>query len=723
MTLTLRAPGQRSAGAPGQPLVEVLTSRHGRDWAGPRYVGTSVGQRLRYRSHDLSSSGGWQTLSLTQLDAVTGLEVSSHLSIHDEHLAVRSWTGVRNQGLEAVTLHAVSSLMFGDFGVADTSSIDQMYLVRGRSDWLAEGRWSRQRLRDAGLPQLTFPDRPFRTRGCIEVSSLSSWPTAQELPVAVIGDDRSGGRWSFQLEHSGGWLWQLGEVPEGLYLALFGPTDEHHAWQLELQPGDTFDSVPASLAIEDAGVADPADPLVAFRQSLTLGAGSHDGRGALDGLTGFRRVSRGGDPHRSLPVVFNDYMNTVMGDPSAEVLHPLIDAAADSGAEYFVIDAGWYADDGDWWDGVGEWQPSTRRFPEGIDDVLNHIRRRGMVPGLWLEPEVVGVNSPMAVKLPDAAFLQRAGVRVSEHGRYHLDFSSAPAVEYLNEVVDRLINDLGVGYFKFDYNIRAGVGSDALTASAGHGLLRHNVAYLAWIDSLRLRHPHLMLENCASGGMRQDFATVSRFDLQSTSDQEDLYAYAPIAASAPMLVLPEQAGNWAYPQPDMTDDAIAFTLCTAILGRMYLSGWLNRLDDNQRVLVTAAVQAHRHLRDRIPHCLPFWPLGLPRWADGWVALGLRDTGPGVEGSALYLTVWRRDEEPGQLHLPLPPAPPGQRWEHPSPVFPADSPLEIKLAPSGDTLSIIDSRGSHAARVVELRSVTSEYRPLRSERSAESPARR
>jgi alpha-galactosidase len=222
-----------------------------------------------------------------------------------------------------------------------------------------------------------------------------------------------------------------------------------------------------------------------------------------------------------------------------------------------------------------------------------------------------------------------------------------------------------------------------------------------------------MLENCASGGMRQDFATVSRFDLQSTSDQEDLYAYAPIAASAPMLVLPEQAGNWAYPQPDMTDDAIAFTLCTAILGRMYLSGWLDRFNDDQRVLVTAAVQAHRQLRDRIPHCLPFWPLGLPRWADGWVALGLRDKGPGVEGSALYLTVWRRDAEPGQLHLPLPPAPPGQRWEHLSPIFPAESPLEIKLAPSGDTLGIVDARGSHAARVVKLSSVPIEYRPHRS----------
>src|SRR5439155_4577020 len=134
----------------------------------------------------------------------------------------------------------------------------------------------------------------------------------------------------------------------------------------------TYETVPASVALEaDAGP--------------TSGAA----------LTRFRRASAGVRMHAAGAVVFNDYMNTVNGDPSAEVLHPLIDAAGDSGAEYFVIDAGWYADNGDWWDEVGEWQPSTRRFPGGISEVLEHIRRRGMVPGLWLEPEVVGTNSPM----------------------------------------------------------------------------------------------------------------------------------------------------------------------------------------------------------------------------------------------------------------------------------------------------------------------------------------
>jgi alpha-galactosidase len=54
--------------------------------------------------------------------------------------------------------------------------------------------------------------------------------------------------------------------------------------------------------------------------------------------------------------------------------------------------AGWYDDGGDWWDSVGLWEPSASRFPDGgLRRVVDAIRDAGMVPGLWLEPEVVGV--------------------------------------------------------------------------------------------------------------------------------------------------------------------------------------------------------------------------------------------------------------------------------------------------------------------------------------------
>jgi alpha-galactosidase len=70
-------------------------------------------------------------------------------------------------------------------------------------------------------------------------------------------------------------------------------------------------------------------------------------------------------------------------------------------------------------------------------------------------------------------------------------------------------------------------------------LLAHNRAFLNWLDDLLDRHPGLTIENCASGGMRTDYALLSRCQLQSTSDQQDFLRYPAIAAAAPAAIAPE----------------------------------------------------------------------------------------------------------------------------------------------------------------------------------------
>ena len=55
----------------------------------------------------------------------------------------------------------------------------------------------------------------------------------------------------------------------------------------------------------------------------------------------------------------------------------------------------------------------------------------------------------------------------------------------------------------------------------------------------------------------------------------------------------------------------------------------------QRDLVAEAVGVYKTIRADLAVAVPFWPLGLPRWADSWMALGLRTP------RASYLTVWHR----------------------------------------------------------------------------------
>jgi alpha-galactosidase len=135
--------------------------------------------------------------------------------------------------------------------------------------------------------------------------------------------------------------------------------------------------------------------------------------------------------------------------------------------------------------------------------------------------------------------------------------------------------------------------------------------------------------------MRMDYALLSRLHLQSTSDQQDFLHYPPIAVAAPMSVLPEQSASWAYPQPGMTPEEIAFTLCTGLLGRLYLSGNLHAMTGAQRESVRAAVRTHRDIRAALATAVPGWPLGLPGWTDRWLSLAMHTP------DATYLGVWRR----------------------------------------------------------------------------------
>jgi alpha-galactosidase len=227
---------------------------------------------------------------------------------------------------------------------------------------------------------------------------------------------------------------------------------------------------------------------------------------------------------------------------------------------------------------------------------------------------------------------------VNAAGRYQLDFRSPVVTERMDAVIHRLITDYGLGYLKFDYNINAGIGTDLFATSAGHGLLEHNRAFLAWIDVLFERYPGLVIEACASGGGRADAATLRRHSILSVSDQTDHLRSVAIVAGASTAITPEQAGMWVYPQPEFSADEFDLSIVNGMLGRPQLSGGIWKLSETQLDRLAGAVSVYKSYRADIPGSLPFWPLGLPRWNDDWVAHGLS------AGQYRYISVWRRAGE-------------------------------------------------------------------------------
>jgi alpha-galactosidase len=597
------------------------------DHHGNKYTGTNPARSLRYLDHSRFQNALGPIWVVWQGGA--GLIVSSHFQFLRALPVCRTWTSVEYEGDEEICLEFVSSLALFGLSLGGVGSWqDKMRLHVADNSWCAECQWRSGKLRDFGLSAAYGPaEGSGFSLNRVSVSNQGGWSTLEHLPMGALENTETRTTFCWQIEHNGSWHWEVSDIGHELILRVSGPTYREGHWSKRLTKGEKFVSVPVTFARVGGS----------FQQALAA-------------LTAARRRMR--RPHTDmerLPVIFNDYMNCLWGNPTAKSLLPLIESAAEAGAEYFVIDAGWYAEIGEtWWESVGLWQASVTRFPSGLAEVLQRICAKGMIPGLWLEIEVIGISCPLGKELPDSWFFLRNGTRVIDHGRYQLDFRNPEVRAHADQVIERLVQGFGVGYLKIDYNINPGPGTDFQADAPGDGLLGHNRAYLRWIQEVFDRHPDLVIENCSSGGLRMDYAQLSVHSIQSVSDQTDFRFNAVIAAACASAVTPEQAAVWSYPVKNSSEEETIFNMVSGMLLRIHQSGRLDEISDRCLDLVREGISLYKAIRSDIPAGIPFWPLGLPRFGDEWAAFGL------VCGFRGYLAVWRFHGGKPKLTLGLPP---------------------------------------------------------------------
>lgn len=590
---------------------------------GSKYIQTSPGYRMKYVDFRDSRNEKGRMLEIVTKDDITGLELTSYMQFYDGISVVRCWTEVANKGSEPQGLEYVSSFALNGIdkeGLTDFD--DKMELWIPHNGWEKELCWQKYTLRELGMAA-SQPEIMHRSSKAVEISNTGNWSAKEYIPMGYIHNREMNASLFWQIEHNGSWYWEISDQDGHVYLKLSGPTEHHNSWWKNLKPGETFVTVPVSVGSAAGGFDEAMDELTKYRRAI-------------------RRVN---DDNEKLQVIFNDYMNCLFGDPTTDKEIPLIDKAAEAGCEYYCIDCGWYSE-GYWWDGVGEWLPCEKRFPGGLRKLMDYIRSKGMIPGVWLELEVMGIKCPKADRVPDDWYFMRHGKKVLDRSRYQLDFRNPQVIEHATEVIDRLVNEYGVGYIKMDYNIEPGIGTEVNADSSGDGLLGHNRAYLNWLDGIFRKYPDLIIENCSSGGLRMDYAMLSRYSIQSTSDQEDYIRYATVSANAPSAVTPEQAAVWSYPLTDGDSEEVIFNMINALLLRIHQSGHLVNLSPERMGYVQEAIAYYKTIRKDIKTALPYWPTGISQYTDPWVSLGLR-----CEGKD-YIAVWRRNSQEDIITLPV-----------------------------------------------------------------------
>jgi alpha-galactosidase len=82
----------------------------------------------------------------------------------------------------------------------------------------------------------------------------------------------------------------------------------------------------------------------------------------------------------------------------------------------------------------------------------------------------------------------------------------------------RLVRDYQVDWLKWDNNIWMSCDPIDQPGSANYA---HINGLYEVLDFLRAEFPHLIIENCASGGNRMDYALMRRTDIAWLSDETD----------------------------------------------------------------------------------------------------------------------------------------------------------------------------------------------------------
>lgn len=297
------------------------------------------------------------------------------------------------------------------------------------------------------------------------------------------------------------------------------------------------------------------------------------------------------------PVTLNVW-EAVYFDHDLARLTALADRAARIGVERFVLDDGWFRARRDDTAGLGDWYVDESVWPAGLGPLIEHVARLGMQFGLWFEPEMINPDSELFRAHPD--WVLAAGARLPELQRHQLvlDLTNGAAWQYLFDRLAAVLRAYPIQYVKWDHNrslVEAGSPARRF-APAGH---EQTLAFYRLLDALRVEHPQVAFESCASGGARIDLGVLERVQRVWTSDMTDALARQRIQQWTVQLAAPEYLGaHVSSPTSHQSGRtfALGFRAATALFGAFGIEWDLTEAAEAELAELAEWVALHKRWR-------------------------------------------------------------------------------------------------------------------------------
>ena len=426
-------------------------------------------------------SGNVETLNITCKDKNHGFTLVLSYSVFEDCDVITRSAKFINTSLEQVKLTRMLSMLL-DF------DCPQMKITSFHGGWTREMNKS-----DIVLPAGKFVN-----------SSFTGTSSNRCNPLFMVSEPESseetGSVWGFTLLYSGNHYSATEVSPFKKTRVVYGINPQNFAWTLE--PEQVFEAPEAVMTYSAAG----------FRQmSLNM----HE----------FVRehITRGPWKKKERPVLINSWEASYF-DFTESSLVKLAKTAKNAGVELFVMDDGWFGDRNDDHRALGDWDiVNKKKLPGGLEGLAKKITDLGLMFGLWVEPEMINVDSELYRKHPDWA-IDIPGMEHSE-GRFQriLDFCNPEVVDYMIDVMSDVFATPGLSYIKWDMNRNfSDYYSKYLPADKQQEVShRYVLGFYRLLKTLAEKFPEILMEGCASGGNRFDLGVLCYYPQIWASDNTD----------------------------------------------------------------------------------------------------------------------------------------------------------------------------------------------------------
>ena len=450
-----------------------------------------------------------ETLAIVLVDQAQSIEFTLFYTIYPQHDALIRWVEVKN--LASGTIQIESLMPW-----SEDLSPQKLAVTTLVGAWSRERQMQQQLL---GQGKLSFGSR-------VGTSGHSHSPfIAVANPLA---SETFGEVYAAAFVYSGSHSEHVEKSETGNIRWQMGLNSDDFSWKLS--PGEVFHS-----------------PEV-------IGVYSQDG---FEGMS--RRYHQMVREHlvpqkwssRERPMLVNtweaDYFNVSHDKMVQHAKH-----AANIGLDTVVLDDGWFGERDDDRSSLGDWDVNLNKFPYGLDGLAEKLELEGVHLGLWVEPEMVSVNSNLYRAHPDWA-MEIDGFQSTEiRHQLMLDLGRREVQDYLIKKMTEVFSSAKIHYVKWDMNrYMTQTFSRALTSDQQKEVShRYVLGLYRVISALTERFPNIFFESCASGGGRFDLGMFAYMPQAWTSANTDAWSRMEIQWGTSFVFPLETMGSHVSASPN-----------------------------------------------------------------------------------------------------------------------------------------------------------------------------